>query len=506
MRHYLSPPATEEGKEFYTRYASLVPKLRLPGYLAQVVSGLTEWGILYALIYASLAAFWPEAATSAGMVGATIGVTIIEGGLRGLLPFSARAIIKKRWEGLDGWISWIVLAITALLLAASAFLSFAGSRSLVAAMATAPTAHTSTIPDSLATTETDVTNASWQSDIEAIQAAYSTRMEAVKIATAATIRRLDATTSTLAARERATGQFFTTARSEVRQQVEDAKADRDTELAKLSTSREAELATLRAKYRGRLEGIAEGRDATRHQVATSNVSAAKDHQAKIGAYGGSLAWFTILCLIVLIVSVTVEELHRAGAGIEERSEPDAYTFEGSALTAFRRSVSERFQRWLFGIVHHIERGTPEAPEPVAAAVIWQRANVLNVATSRKGIVRKLKPLKPLEGVENTPAEPERRQVGFTRSATSEPPIPPCTLYSPPTTNHQPPTTSHETPGMREVKQRLKRYKKRLGEHTQKAIIQQRKGGEVRPRTAEAIVNNEQWIGHYQAVLKGLNPE
>jgi hypothetical protein len=157
-------------------------------------------------------------------------------------------------------------------------------------------------------------------------------------------------------------------------------------------------------------------------------------------------------------------------------------------------------------VHHIERGTPEAPEPVVAAVIWQRANVLNVATSRKGIVRKLKPLKPLEGVENTPAEPERRQVGFTRSTTSEPPTPPCTLYSPPTTNHQPPTANHETPGMREAKQRLKRYKKRLGEHTQKAIIQQRKGGEVRPRTAEAITNNEEWIGHYEAVLKGLNPE
>ena len=508
MKFFLSPPATEEAQQFYTRYAPLVPKLKLPGYLSQIVSGLTEWGILYALIFSSIAAFWPSYAAPAGVVGASVGVTIIEGGLRGLLPFSMRAFIKKRWQGLDGWISSIVLGLTVLLLAGSAYLSFAGSRSLVESIATPPAAATTTATDSLATSEADLVNANWTSDADAIRTAYDVRLDAVNMAAAATVRRLDANMAALRTKEKTTGQRFTTARSEVRHQIADAKADRDTELAKLTTTREAELADLRSRYRGRLNGITVGRDSTRHQVATRNTSALQDHQAKVGAYGGGLAWFTVLCLLVLIVSITIEELHKAGAGIEEQAEPDAYTFEGSAVAAFREAVAARFRRLLFGLVHHIERGTPEAPEPVAAPIIWQRAEVLKIATSPEGITRKLKPLKPMKGTESAPAAPERRLAGFTRTETTDTPR---ALYSPPKNhenhenheNHKQ-RKNHETPEMREAKQRLKRYKKRLGEHAQKAKVQQRNGGEVKARTVEAIANNQEWVKHYEGILNGLN--
>jgi hypothetical protein len=60
--------------------------------------------------------------------------------------------------------------------------------------------------------------------------------------------------------------------------------------------------------------------------------------------------------------------------------------------------------------------------------------------------------------------------------------------------------------MREAKQRLKRYKKRFGEHTQKAKVQQRKDGEVKTRTAEAITNNQIWVRHYEGILKNLTNE
>lgn len=511
MKFFLSPPTSEDGQQFFTRYAPLVPKLKTPGYLSQIVSGLTEWGILYALIYASLVAFWPSVAAIAGVIGATVGVIIIEGGLRGLLPFSMRAIIKKRWQGLDGWISVIVIGITVLLLAASAFLSFAGSRSLVESMAAPPAAETTTATDSLATSEAVLVNASWQSDAEAITTAYDVRLDAVGMAAAATLQRLNAQTSNLRTKETTTGQKFITARAEVRQQIADAKADRDTELAKLKTTREAELEDLRTRYRGRLDGITVGRDTTRINIATSNTSALQDHQAKVGAYGGGLAWFTVLCLIVLIVSIAVEELHLAGAGIEEQAEPDAYTFEGGAVAAFRGAVSSRFRRWLFGLVHHIERGTPEAPEPVAAPIIWQRGDVLKIATTNNGVTRKLKPMKPMKGTESVPVEPERRLAGFTRTdATTDTSDTSRVFYSPLRSTEKPPTTkasvSHETTEMREAKQRLKRYKKRFGEHTQKAKVQQRKDGEVKTRTAEAITNNQIWVRHYEGILKNLTNE
>ena len=114
----------------------------------------------------------------------------------------------------------------------------------------------------------------------------------------------------------------------------------------------------------------------------------------------------------------------------------------------------------------------------------------------------------MKGTESAPAEPERRLAGFTRPEPTKPTTAsPRALYSPPTNheNHENQThhRNHETPEMREAKQRLKRYKKRLGEHTQKAKVQQRNGGQVKTRTAEAIANNRGWVSHYEQVLSQL---
>lgn len=508
MKFFLSPPATDAGQQFFTRYAPLVPQLKLPGYLAQIVSGLTEWGILYALIFSSLAVFWPSYAAPAGIIGASVGVTILEGGLRALLPFSVRAIINRRWQGLDGWISTIVLSLTVLLLGASGFLSFTGSRSLVRSIAAPPAEATATATDSLATAEADLVKMDWQRDEADLVQAYDVRLDAVKTAAAATVRRLEGQLATIRTRERTTGQQYTTRRAQLNELKADALADRDEQLATLATEREAQLADIRTRYRDRLDAITANRDSSRHQVAATNASALTDHQQQVSRYGGGLAWFTVLCLVVLIVSIAVDELHKAGAGIETITEPDAYTFEGSPLAAFREAVAARFRRSVFGLVHHIERGTAEAPEPVAAPIIWQRDHQLKITTSREGVRRKLKPLKTIEGAESAPVEPERRLAGFTRTDTPEASTAaPRALYS--TRNNsstkveKQKNTKHETPEAREIKQRLKLYKKRLGEHTQKAKVQQRNGGQIKSRTADAIANNSEWVKHYEAQLIAL---
>jgi hypothetical protein len=514
MKTFFSPPTTEDGQNFYTRYASLVPSLTASGYLSQIVSGLTEWGILYALIYSSLAVFWPEHAAIIGAIGAWIGVAIIEGGLRKLLPFSARAIIKKRWKGLDGWITGFVLATTALLLAASCFLSFAGSRSLVESVAAPPAAATAISSDSTATAEADMANATWEADVAAIRATYDVRMEAVKQSAAATLRRISGQLATVRTKERTSGQNYTTRRSELAEQRADAEADREAQLATLATNREAELAALRTGHRGRLATLTAGRDSTRHHVATANASALHDHQDKVGAYGGGLAWFTVVCLVVLIVSVIVAELHMAGAGIEELAEPDAYTFEGGPLAAFVGAIQARFTRFCFGLVHHIERGTPEAPEPVAAPILWQRANQLSVAKTEDGVerrVKKLKPMKQRKGDDVVPAAKtqHRNQIGFTPNEAKKPLTQPTQLHSdntmPKPTQETPPEAT-SGPSRAFLQSRVKMYRQRMGNAQQRADAQNRKRGEVNPKTAAAIENNRQHVEHYSTLLKSLKDE
>jgi hypothetical protein len=120
-------------------------------------------------------------------------------------------------------------------------------------------------------------------------------------------------------------------------------------------------------------------------------------------------------------------------------------------------------------------------------------------------------MKGAPAADASPEEPERRLAGFKRAEpTTDTSDTSRALYSP-LKNHEnhekkPPAANHETPELREAKQRLKRYKKRLGEHVQKGNVQQRNGGEVKARTSEAITNNQDWVKHYEGILKSLANE
>jgi len=58
----------------------------------------------------------------------------------------------------------------------------------------------------------------------------------------------------------------------------------------------------------------------------------------------------------------------------------------------------------------------------------------------------------------------------------------------------------------QLKQKLKKYKKAVGEHSQKAIKQEKANGEVTDRTAKAIRNNQIWVLSIEKRLKELEGE
>ncbi|HRF39935.1 MAG TPA: hypothetical protein PK198_14190, partial [Saprospiraceae bacterium] len=132
MKFRFTLPTNEE---FFQRYAGLIPTLSKLGYLAQVVSALTEVGILFALILNAVADIMPPGlATMTGITGAILATAFIEIGLRKFLPFSARQILNKRFAGLDLVMSVAIFTASLLLLTASGALSFYGSKETVAAV------------------------------------------------------------------------------------------------------------------------------------------------------------------------------------------------------------------------------------------------------------------------------------------------------------------------------------------------------------------------------------
>ena len=389
MKTFLSPPEPGRGEAFYTRYASLIPDVSTAGYLAQLVSALTEWGILYGLLRSTLSPILPGSAPLMSAGAATVGVLLIELGLRRLLPFAARALIHRRWSGLDRWVSAFVLLAATVLLIASGALSFAGSRSLVEAAAPPPLLLTNAASDSLAAVELSEAMGSWKGGSEAVREQYADRLAAVQSSAAATLTELDRSLAAVDEKERRTGRKYTTQRRRITERITRTRTQRDHQLATLRTERADALADLQTDHRQRVTALRSRNDGERQRVTLHNRESRADHNSRLDQYGGGLAWFTLVCLVVLVVSVVLKELHHAGAGISQRVEPGPYAFEEAPLAAFLAAVGGRITGQIYRLVHRIERGTTDAPEPVAAPTIWKRSgHGLTYTTSNGGTARK----------------------------------------------------------------------------------------------------------------------
>lgn len=415
MRLFYNVP---KDQQFYSRYASLVPTLSKLSYLAQIVSALTEAGILYAIVYGSIVPFWPEIAPKAALAGSVVGTLFLELGLRKFVPFGARAIIKKRFKGWDGWITGFVLAVGVGLIIASGLLSFKGSSLLIEAVAPEPETLTTIATDSTATAATATAAAQLAADQQAARAQYSDLIEAAEQTAGADIRQLDNEYQSLLDKEQRTGQSYATRKAAIRGQIETVRANSSRTTAELKTARANALAAIQAAYRSKLETISTDQRKGRLGIEQANETARAEIDNRIANYGGGLAYFTLFCLIVFVVCVTIQELHRAGAGIDEQIEAGAYDFEAGPIAAFITAVQGRFDRFVYGIITRIEYGTKEAPEPVAAPLIWSRSEGTIKATKTDGVQRKISPSKAAKVAAATVA-PERRQIGFGDQQTAQ---------------------------------------------------------------------------------------
>ncbi len=403
MKTFTSLPKTEANQSFYNRYATLIPTLGILGYLSQIVSALTEFGVIYSIIYASLSEFWPDRAGAVALAGAVVGTLFLELGLRKFLPYSARAVIHRRYKGWDGWISAFVLAATVGLIAASGLLSFQGSRSLVEAVAPPPAVLTTTAVDSLAAAGTAAAGDILKEQRDETRRRYAALIDAANQSAGATVRELDGQLTALRSKETRTGKNFTTRRGQLTGQLERVTAERDRKTAQLTADRANALAALQTAHTAKIDLIQGDQRTERQKIDATNQRAASEMTAKVNGYGGGLAYFTLFCLLVLIVAVTIKELHHAGADIEEQVEPGAYDFEAGPYAAFLTALGGRWQRFIYGLIHRIEKGTTDAPEPVAAPTVWSRDNNALRVVHTQGVGRKT--------AATGTGEP-RRQIGF----------------------------------------------------------------------------------------------
>lgn len=445
MKIHFSLPK-DEG--FFQSYATLTPTLYKLGFLAQVVSALTEVGILYALIFDGLKGFLPQYANYAAMAGAFVGTAFLEVGLRQFCPYSVRAILYRRFGGLHLVMSLFIFSVTLGLLASSGYLSFGGSKDLVEAVAPAPRLESTAATDSL-----------YRQEAGDIESRYSAQQEAsrAKFAALVNVERLNL--EKYEAREQRTGRKYTTTKQRITAKIASLEAQGAEAVAALEAAKGEELASAHQR-------LTEGRE----KVETGNDEAIAQAAAKVGRYGNGLAYFTVICLFVLVLSIALDEIHKKGAGIEAQALPTQYDFSQSIAGEFWAMASEKWNYYARAFIRRLADATPEPPEPAEAPALY----------------------------EYTP-ELQRRQIGFnqqggnTRKSSGGKQQNSHAIKG---TRKQ----AHNTPDLWQLKQRLKDYKKRLGSFEQKKKAAERKGQKVSKRTLNAIENNRQWVEHYTELI------
>lgn len=387
--------------DFFHRYAGIIPTLHRSGYLAQVISFLTEIGIIYSIVYQSVANFFPARAEVLAYAGALIGAGFLEVGLRKFLPFGVRQILYRRYRGLDRIMTLFILSGATLLLLTSGVLSFRGSRDLVDWAAPTPVLETTVAADSLADEHRQDARARYRRDSLAVAERYAARL-------AVEATRLEG----YEAREARTGLSYATRKQSIRERM-----------AGLREEQAAALAQVWENHATQLAAIDQARDSTATVITLANDQLVADSRRKIATYGGSLGWFTVICLLVLVISVVLHEVYRKGSAIEETAQPGQYTFAPAVWREAWDALAERGHYLLRSRITAFADGTPAPPLPAAVKPLYDQSalatpsvQVKVAQTEEETIelpVRSAGSRPPEEAPSASPAELARQALDYT---------------------------------------------------------------------------------------------
>lgn len=355
---------------FFERYATLIPTLYKLGFLAQIVSALTEISIIYAIVFTSIKDFAPALAPAIGAAGAFIGTGFIEVGLRKFTPFSVRAVLHRRFSGLDLAMTVFILLSTAALLSTSGLLSFKNSKTIVEAAAPAPEQRT--------TKGAEIAlEAGRARAIEEFQRDSANAANALNAAIAAKTAHFNALIDLeraklgeLESRERRTGQKFSTAKGAIQTRIAGIEAERSGQLAALNERTAAEMAKIRGEQKNALERLQTAFEREKGGVEAFNAAAIAETAGRVNKYGSGLGWFTVVCLFVFVLSVTLNEIHRKGAGINEAVQPVQYDFAPGILEEMSNALNERINYIFRARVKRFADATPAPPLPLAPAPLY----------------------------------------------------------------------------------------------------------------------------------------
>lgn len=359
---------------FFNRYATLTPTVYKIGFLAQIISGLTEIGVIYSLIYSRVFEIAPSMAVIIAFIGALVGTAFLEVGLRKFIPYSVKAFLFKRFKGLDLAMSVFIILVAIGLLFCSGGLSFKGSKELVEiAKPTIELKNTEVINSKFAQDKKDVFY-NYKSDSIAIAGNLNGEIKAQEKYYLSLIEVEKSNLEKYQAKELRIGKSYRTTKERIIQKIEKLEAKRDQILANLEKSKSGDLLKLLQDKKTEVAMIRDTMAVQASRIEQANNSAILKADSKTGKYGNMLAWFTVVCLIVFVFSVIINEINKKGSGINQVAQPNQYQFSESISSEFINMIGDKYNYHLRTKIRKLADKTPAPPLPMAPPVLYDLSN------------------------------------------------------------------------------------------------------------------------------------
>lgn len=405
MKHLNSTP---QDTAFFSVYARLAKSVKASGYFAQIVSALTEVGGIGAAAYSVLFPIFGDNTIHIAAAIAIIGTAVLEVGLRVTIPQAVDAVLYKRWQGLHLAMSIAVFVLGFVLLATSGILSYKNSQTVVDSVVEQPQRDSLKIQGVQIRYNATKANAAqaYRADSTTTAQQFTERKTATAAAFAGQLGSAKRELSNIYNREQRSGQSYATAKDAARQRIADVEAEQAAALAAITTEQGEAFAALKSEYKAAIEKAEQSRAAELAALETEYTAATTERGQTVNAYGGGLAYFTIICLFIFLASVILDRIHRKGSGIAETVELSQYDINPPAIVEAYQAMRERVQTTIRAKIAAFEERTPAAPLPTSKRELYDPTELSNVRI-------KLQLDDESEGKERTvKIAAKRRPIGF----------------------------------------------------------------------------------------------
>ena len=382
-----------QNEEFFGYYAKLIPTLFKVGFLSQLFSAAIETFILYSILRPKFQGVteYPE---RAALLGALLLVALLEVGLRSSAAFSVRAILYRKFKGLDLFMTLFIFILCGALLLCSVVLHIEGSKEAVEVNAGAPaleqTAHIET---------------SGQSEAAGLLRSFSQDSGAVAATYAA---RLKSTRAEYQAKERA----YNSKRGATGAGAAAIRAKGEAKIAALEAERGEKFERLLERKDSRLERVKTRQFSAVDEIGGRNKKRLERAEERVDKYSSYLSTFSVLTVVFFLLTIALNEIHKKGAGIEEVAIASQYHFEQPVFAKLATAVNDKFQYHARRAIDRIEESTPGPRAPLAPHPLYDYSGLMPERVSMQTRERRYSALPPTNSANSQGGEERKQPPGL----------------------------------------------------------------------------------------------